>query len=61
MTSQPFEDELGEVRAWLEQDASIHLKAVTREGDPVELTGTEARRVAEELNRLADELDRSDE
>jgi hypothetical protein len=42
----------GEVRAWIEQGA-IHMKVVTTSGDPVELTSNEARRLAENLVRLA--------
>ena len=48
------------VQAWLEQRASIHLKAVTAFGDPVELSSDEARMVAAALMRLADELDAAD-
>ena len=47
----------GEVRAWIEQDSSIHLKVVSPFGDPVELTVDMAREVAQLLMRLADELD----
>lgn len=42
-----------DVYAWIEQDSSIHLKAATRFGDPVELTIEEARRVAAVLTELA--------
>jgi hypothetical protein len=52
----PAED----VRAWVEQGSSIHLKAVTASGDPVELTVDEARAVADALLRLAAALEASD-
>jgi hypothetical protein len=43
----------GNLRAWLEQEA-IHLKAVDKYGDPLELTGREARTLAQRLVRLAE-------
>jgi hypothetical protein len=52
----PAED----VSAWVEQGSSIHLKAVTVSGDPVELTADKARAVAEALLRLAAALEASD-
>lgn len=45
-----------EVRVWIEQEASIHLRAVTVEGDPVELTGLEARELAAALLRMAEQI-----
>jgi len=42
----------GEVRAWIEQGESVHIKAVTREGDPVELSVGQARRLAQSLLKL---------
>jgi hypothetical protein len=50
---QPSDD----VYCWLEQDSSIMLKAVTRYGDPVELTAGEARDIAAALLILADRLE----
>ena len=52
--SEPLQD----VRVWLEQDSSVHLKAVTPEGDPVELSPTEARKLSHILLELADSADR---
>jgi hypothetical protein len=52
----PAED----VSAWVEQDSSIHLMAVTVSGDPVDLTADEARAVADALLRLAVALEASD-
>ncbi|MBV9564312.1 MAG: hypothetical protein JOY90_28305 [Bradyrhizobium sp.] len=47
----------GAVRVWVEQEA-IHLIAVERPHlDPVELTGAMAKRLAEALNSMADQLD----
>ena len=44
-----------DVRAWVEQE-TIHLKAASANGDPVELTATEASKLAEILNRLAESI-----
>jgi hypothetical protein len=45
-----------DVYLWPEQNASIHLKAVSSFGDPVELAEHEARALASALLRLADEI-----
>lgn len=50
---QPVDD----VYCWVEQGSSVMLKAVTRFGDPVELTGASARTIAAALLDLADRLD----
>lgn len=36
----------GEVYMWIEQGASIHLKAASAFGDPTELTAEDAREIA---------------
>lgn len=46
-----------DVILWLEQESSVHIKAVTPQNDPVELSPDEARRLGELLLRLADEAD----
>jgi len=46
----------GDVYFWLEQDSSIHLKAVSG-SDPVELTADEARAIAAALISVAQQLD----
>jgi hypothetical protein len=46
----------GEVRVWTVHDLAIHIRAVSKEGDPVELNGAEARGLAEILVRLADQI-----
>jgi len=46
-----------DVYAWIEQESSIHLKAVTPLGDPVELNAEEARALAEALIELAARLE----
>jgi hypothetical protein len=38
----------GEVRIWIEQEA-VHIKAVDRYGDPVELSDVEVRQLADAL------------
>jgi len=50
---QPADD----VYCWLAQDSSVMLKAVTRFGDPVELTAADARAVAAVLLELAGRLE----
>ncbi len=42
----------GEVRAWIEQGEAVHLKAVDPHGDPVELTATEVKKLADALLRF---------
>jgi hypothetical protein len=46
----------GDVCLWLEQESSIHLKALSG-SDPVELTADEARKIAASLIESADKLD----
>jgi hypothetical protein len=47
----------GEIALWTDDDRSIHIKAVTSFGDPVELNAEEARELAEALVRLASAVD----
>lgn len=54
---RPVED----VYAWMEQEASIMLKAVTKFGDPVELSAGEVRTVAAALLELAERLERAEQ
>ena len=42
-----------EVSVWLDPGGGITIKAVTAEGDPVELSTSEAREVASALRDLA--------
>lgn len=49
----------GEVYFWLEQE-SIHLKAASGHGDPVELTANEARQIGSALIAMAQKLDELD-
>ena len=42
------------LKVWIEQDTSIHLKAVTDRGDPVELTENDARQLEKILLQYAD-------
>jgi hypothetical protein len=46
-----------DVRVWLDESGGIAIKAVTSSGDPVELSSTQARLLADILNQLADEDD----
>lgn len=50
---QPAEDVYG----WVKNDSSVMFKAVTKHGDPVELTASEARDVAASLLKLATKLE----
>ena len=50
----------GEVYLWLEQGTSIHLKAASANGDPVELRVDEAREIASALIAAAQKLDALD-
>lgn len=48
--------EIGGVRLWIEQE-TVHIKAVTQEGDPVELSEDEATLLASALTKLVKEID----
>jgi hypothetical protein len=45
-----------DVYAWVENESSVMLKAVTRFGDPVELTMCEAHAIGVSLISLAEQL-----
>jgi len=47
----------GEVAMWTADERSIHLKAISAHGDPVELNAEEARELAGELLRLASQIE----
>jgi hypothetical protein len=47
-----------DIRVWLDPGGGIALKAVTAEGDPVELSPAQARKMAAVLVELADIDDR---
>jgi hypothetical protein len=49
-----FTSDDSEIRVWVEQDSSIHMKVVTLTGDPVELSENEARRLAAVLMKYAE-------
>ncbi|KKI35053.1 hypothetical protein VI03_30515 [Burkholderia vietnamiensis] len=51
-----FETSDGAVRIWIEQGSSIHIKAVTKENDPVELSESEALEIAEVLKQFASRI-----
>ena len=52
-----IEFENGEVYLWVEQGSAIMLKAVTKEGDPVELFSKTARELAETLLKMVAEIE----
>ncbi len=47
----------GDVVAWAEAGAAVHLKCVTPQGDPVELNAEEVRSLCEALLRFACETE----
>ncbi len=47
----------GDITLWLEQDSSIHIRAVSQRGDPVELNSEEAKELADRLLRLASTIE----
>jgi hypothetical protein len=47
----------GEVRCWVDAGASLMLKAVTKEGDPVELGPHELRALVHHLTRALAVID----
>ena len=49
-----------EAYAWLEQESSIMFKAVTKFGDPLELTAHEARELSAVLLKLTETLEQID-
>jgi hypothetical protein len=51
-----FETSDGAVRIWIEQGSSIHIKVVTKENDPVELSESEAIEIAEVLRDFASRI-----
>ena len=47
----------GEISLWIEQNSSIHIKAVTQFNDPVELNLEEAKKMNELIEALIKELE----
>ncbi len=47
----------GDVVAWVDPGAAVHLKCVTPHGDPVELNAEEVRELCELLGRLLREIE----
>jgi len=60
-STKRYTSEDGCIDAWIEQDSSIHLKSISKFGDPVELTANEVRVLAENLRKLAELLDEMDQ
>jgi hypothetical protein len=55
--SDLFELSNGDISMWIEQEASIHLRASTKYGDPVELSSEEARELAKKLMEFAQDVE----
>ena len=58
-SSEPQKFADGDVSFWIEQDSSIHLKASSSHGDPVELSAEEARSIGLALAETARTLQAS--
>jgi hypothetical protein len=52
-----FKMDGGDACCWAEAGSSVMLKAVTKSGDPVELSAGEARGLANALLKAADAMD----
>ena len=52
-----FELANGEVRGWAVEGAAIHLKCVTKYGDPVELGAEEIRELCAQLLELVNVIE----
>ena len=56
-----FKTSDGEVALWLDPGSSLHLRAITKSGDPVELSLNEAKSLADALTALIDKAIKQDE
>ncbi len=54
--SRPIQP-VGDVVLWIDSESSIHMKAVTESGDPVEMNAEEAWAVAKVLMDYASRID----
>jgi hypothetical protein len=52
-----FELSHGELVAWVDPGAALHLKCVTAQGDPVELNAEEVKSLCETLLKLVREIE----
>lgn len=46
----------GEIVIWIENDSSLHMKCVTKEGDPVELNFDQLEELCAILQKLAERI-----
>ncbi len=49
----------GEIQLWTEPDSGFFIKTVAESGEPVRLSGEEARRLAKALETMADKADKA--
>lgn len=56
MVNNYFDISNGEVRVWIEQESCIVIHAVTKLGDPVELSSGEARKLAAILLEFSEKI-----
>jgi len=47
----------GDVYLWVEAESSVMLKAITKHGDPVELSAEEAKELAATLLKMAAKIE----
>ncbi len=52
-----FELSHGDLVAWVDPGAALHLKCVTKHGDPVELNAEEVKALCEALRKLVREIE----
>lgn len=46
----------GEVTIWISEESSLHIKCVTKHGDPVEFNSDEIDELCQILKQLADRI-----
>lgn len=56
-TNEIFRLSDGDIRMWIVEESTLHLKCVTPEGDPVELNVEEVKELCELLTRLAPRIE----
>jgi hypothetical protein len=46
----------GDISIWIDGESSVHIKSVTKFGDPVELNAHEVDELCEILKKMADQI-----
>jgi hypothetical protein len=47
----------GDIVVWTIEDTSVHIKCITKHGDPVELNAEEVKELCSVLTKLAERLE----